>query len=197
MRGYSGIQKIVDEFISSIGVRTILTRHHIVNYLTILYYNWEGADGKYYSLLVPCSTAQIYEAPSLRLVSCSSLQDKLQKNLRVFDSKTEWDHGKWNSDDVDACQDSIKTLQKRIVSPNICYGGYRLVSTELHLQPEIGFTVWYEKERLECVTFWLGAVTTVISPDTYLADFFKAIGISDFVRVVSVPHTSNFLLEER
>ena len=181
---YDFMNKAVIGFVKKHGVKIVLTQEAFTGLLRVYYYNWLGVDGKYYSLLAPCSYAKVYTTEVFSNAQ-GSLHQVLQKNLRVFESKDEWDAGKWQRDAAKGFNKMLQgELEKRAIL-RVSVGKYSVEDVQLHLQPALGMTVWYSKNGsdLESLTMWYGSKTTVFSLDRELAEFIDALGFAECVSV--------------
>lgn len=172
------------EFIKGIGVAVMLNNGKIDGDITVLYYNWLGVDERLYSLLVPCTAASVYSADNIFATS-SSINDALNKNLKVFDTREDWDDGKWTQQHAEKCSKEMSAFARCFVTTNCSIGDYTLVQSQLLVHPCIGMTLWYTyRGEYNTLTVWLRAKVEVEAKDERFEEFVEKLGISDLVTVV-------------
>lgn len=183
LKDYNCMREVINSFIKKIGVDIILSKAEIDGLLHVFYYNWFGTDGKYYSLLAPCSTNHCY-SPNITIgTSGYSLQEALRKNLRCFESKEAWHDGMWTRKQA---EDFNKALERELLNReeySVCVGGYTVHGVQLHVQPELGISIWYKKEDLDCFTIWYATKTTLETKDPLFKAFIDSLGFKEFIEV--------------
>lgn len=183
---YKMMDKVLVSFVKKIGIKTVLTQQKFTGLLRVYYYNWIGVDNKFYSLLAPCSYDKVYTQNIFSFSGlCSTLFGALKNNLRVFETKEEWDAGKWSRDDACEYNNRLQHEMEKTATMRVTVGKYRVEDVQLHIQPTLGITVWYCKgeDEFESITLWSGAKTTVFSLDREFVEFIDALGFSECVAV--------------
>lgn len=178
------IQNVIESYIKDTGVDVMLTNDMISGLVDVFYYNWISTDGRYFSLLCPCSQTQILPVERHDVVSGCSLNTMLEHNLRIFNTKSEWNVGKWGREYAKEYNDMLKKtlLDKRQIDTVVC--GYTVKGIDLHVQPCLGVTLWYFKTKLECLTIWFGYKITVVTCDDKFGKFIQELGFSEWVEVI-------------
>lgn len=180
---YEFIEKAIVEFIKSYGVRIILSKIKMGGVIRVYCYNWVGSDGRYYSLLAPCSMSCVYPCEGFTVTGGRDIHGVLQHNLAVFKSKDEWDAGHWTREYVENYSKNLGNDLLHRSSYQKCVGGYRVVGVQLHVQPCIGVSIWYKKNVLGCFTIWYGSKTSLNSTDPGFKEFVDSLGFSGCLEV--------------
>lgn len=179
---YQLIEELILEFVLGTGVNLVLSRKtEDTGLIRVYYFNWTGKDGHYYSLVAPCSFAMVYTFPKVD-VSVADNYVALQNNLKVFANKTEWDDGKWTGKEIREYAAVLSNTFQVGTLTGSEFAGYTVLKTQIHFNPELGMTVWYKKEKIDCFTVWWGKMTFV-SGDDELAEFVNNLGLQNCVKV--------------
>lgn len=193
------IATLVNDFIKEIGISAILTKKIFRGILDIHYCNWFGTDGKYYSLLAPCSETMIYSVNTTDLFGCYNSHDVLLSNLRTFDTMEEWRVGKWERAYAENYSKALESAILLREGMSLAVGNYTLVKCKFYVQPCLGVTVWYrnmETEKITCFTAWKGSITVLKTADPLFQEFVEAIGIKDCIQL-EIIHPDPLQIEMR
>lgn len=181
------MKKVILQFIKGIGISIILNREEFGTEFKVLYYNWIGIDDKFYSLLVPCSVATIYRADSYAIPG-NSIEGTLKHNLRVFDTKEEWNSGKWGREYAQDYCERINSYTACLITKKCETSNYKLLEVKPWTVPCPGLTVWFSYQgQPDSLTVWLGACTTKQAQTSEFQEFIEQLGIAGMVNVVVQP----------
>lgn len=85
------VRETVKGFVKSKKVQVVLGAKVVeTEALKCFLYNWLGSDERFYSLVAPYTEATVYNFPDVMYTANSSFDDVLNHNLKVFDTKEEW-----------------------------------------------------------------------------------------------------------
>ena len=193
----SVIDAIVYSFVKSKGVQVILSKKIFRGLVTVYFFNWIGRDGVYFSLFAPCNSTSVVPNEFINLESGLSFTKQLEKCLKSFNSKEEWDEGHWLL--KDASQFNIrleKSLKYVNVPKGITVGRYTLIDSLPWIHPVLGATVWYlYNDEPTSITVWSDRLTTVKERDESFIEFVKALGIYELLKIEIIGGVTIPLLE--
>lgn len=189
------LQRIIIDFVKGFGVTIVLrkcVKSHLVNEFVC---DWIGTDDKFYSLAV------FYNETSLLPIGCNHLVCSfdntkiLNESLRVFGTKDDWCKGCWSDTELVKLNDGLIAKMLAIENLQAQCGDYKILSAKMYVSPSFGVSIWYECfKKIECLTAWYGAQTTVAAVGHGLAELVEKLGLSDCVCVVE-KQDSKLLLE--
>lgn len=189
------MQQVINNFVKRKGVSIMLTKTVIRGALSVYYYNWVGTNEKYYSLLVPCNESQIFTVDG-DVALIDDMEKALDKNLKQFYTKGEWDVGKWKREVAEEFNSTLEKKLNSIYRPTEPINGYRVVDLKIYLEPNVGISIWYQRETLQNLTVWLGHHRDVFTYDAGLKEFVDQFEFGDAV-TVHVLTAARHKLEEK
>lgn len=190
------IDTIVYSFIKSKGIQVILSNKIFRGLVTVYFFNWMGKDGTYYSLFAPCNSTSVVPNEFISIEPGLSFTKQLEKCLRSFNSKEEWDEGHWLLTDASQFNSRLeKSLKYVNVPKGMTIGKYTLIDSLPWIHPVLGATVWYlYGGEPTSITVWSDRITNVIERDESFVDFTKALGIYELLKVnITGPKSVAFL----
>lgn len=183
---YRFVESVTKAFIRGKCAQTVISARVLGGIIRCYQYDWVGYDQRFYSLVVPCTEATVYKFPDILRTNSRSFEQVLESNLRVFNTKEEWQSNKWTEGYV---RQELSALEKKfdaVRAEHLNLKHHSVQSIIMHLQPTIGMTIWYQdsEKKMSSFTVWINAITTIEVDDRYIGELLTALGIESRVHIV-------------
>lgn len=181
------VGETVKGFVKSKKVQVVLGAKVVeTEALKCFLYNWLGSDERFYSLVAPYTEATVYNFPDVMYTANSSFDDVLNHNLKVFDTKEEWQSGKWSEYEIRNEMKNLKIFLDGLATGYLKLPHHTVQSIMTHLHPVLGMTILYKdsKDKQNSLTIWFNSVTAIEVDDAYIGELLTAMKIENRVRVV-------------
>lgn len=177
------MEQIILDYLRSLHWIAVLEKKVFTGLVNVMYVNFIGANGCFYSFLIAYNETQLFAKPSVVLgTNQESTADVLSSNLRVFKDKESWLEGKWDIRIAKSFNQYLEQSISNCINTSIHTEHYSILSGKVWTSPALGFSLIIAKDGYynQTLSFWMGSVT-IVENNAELLKLLEMLGLSKYV----------------